>query len=220
MIRQVALEDLRVLLLELFQEWGLPKAIRTDNGSPLGSPTRTVIPVVSLWLAAWGIKHILNRPKMPTDNSHVENNQHTSARWAEVYKCSDHIEMEQKLDEVCTYQRDFFKVSRLGKVTRKQLYPKLYQKPRKFQCHLFEEQKAYQLLAQAIYPRKVSANGVIRIYEKPFSVGAKHRGAIVFVSFSAKDLAWVCTDQTKQILKVFPDPRFSRENLYNLTIGQ
>ena len=198
----------------------MPKAIRTDNGSPLGVPSRAIIPIMSLWLAAWGIKHILNRPRRPTDNPNVENNQRTSARWAEVYQCQDHIEMETQLDQVCVHQRDFFKVSRLGKVTRKELYPKLYDNPRKLDLNDFDEQKAYQLLAQAIYPRKVSSSGVITIYDKPFSVGRKHRGLITFVTFSPKDLAWICLDHNKQILKVLPDPRFSKENLYNLTVCQ
>ena len=198
----------------------MPKAIRTDNGSPLGAPSRAVIPIMSLWFAAWGIKHILNRPKRPTDNPNVENNQYTSTRWAEVYKCKDHIEMEKQLDQACIYQRDFFKVSRLGKVTRKELYPQLYENPRSFQAELFDEQKAYQLLVQAIYPRKISDNGVITIYDKPFSVGRRHRGVVVFVTFSPTEIAWICMDKTKQILAVLPDPRFSKENLYNLTVCQ
>ena len=128
----------------------MPQAIRTDNGSPLGVPNRSVIPLISLWLAAWGVRHILNRPRRPTDNPNVENNQYTSARWAEVYKCQNHVEMQEQLDQACVYQRDFFKVSRLGKVTRKQLYTKLYDNPRQFDPKLFDEHKAYQLLAQAV----------------------------------------------------------------------
>lgn len=220
MIRQVPLAVIRAVLVQLFEQWGLPKAIRTDNGSPLGAPSRAVIPIMSLWFAAWGIKHILNRPRRPTDNPNVENNQRTSARWAEVYQCKDHFEMAQKLQEACLYQRDFFKVSRIGKVTRKKLYPKLYQNPRTFDLATFDEHKAYKLLAQAIYPRKVSENGAITIYNKAFSVGAKHRGKVAIVTFFPTEIAWICLDQKKQILKVLPDPRFSKENLFNLTVFQ
>lgn len=212
--------EIGALLLEQFQSWGMPQAIRSDNGSPLGVPSRSVIPIISLWLAAWGVRHILNRPRRPTDNPNVENNQYTSARWAEVYKCQGHVEMQEQLDQACVYQRDFFKVSRLGKVTRKQLYARLYNNPRQFDPKLFDEQKAYQLLAQAVYPRKISDNGVITIYDKPFSVGCEHRGKITFVTFSPAELAWICLDSNKEILKVLTDARFSKENIYNLTVCQ
>ena len=130
------------------------------------------------------------------------------------------MEMQQQLDEVSIYQRDHFKVSRLGKVTRKELYARLYANPRPFDPDAFDVQKAYQLLAQATYTRKVSSSGVITIYDKPFSVGRKHKGTIVFVTFSPSDMAWICRNANKEILKVIPDPRFSKENIYNLTICQ
>lgn len=198
----------------------MPKAIRTDNGSPLGAPSRAVIPIMSLWLAGWGIRHILNRPRRPTDNPNVENNQNTSARWAEVYKCKDLREVADKLDEVSGHQRDNFRVSRLGKRTRKESFPKLYKNERRFEQAHFDVQKAYQLLAKGLYPRKVSANGVVAIYDKAFSIAAKYRGKIVFLTFDPEKVAWICTDEQKQILKVLPDDRFSEQNLYNLDICQ
>lgn len=36
-ICQVALSDVRTLLLELFEQWGMPLAIRTDDGEPWGA---------------------------------------------------------------------------------------------------------------------------------------------------------------------------------------
>jgi hypothetical protein len=198
----------------------MPAAIRTDNGSPLGAPSRRVIPLVSLWLAAWGIRHILNRPRMPTDNPNVENNQATSARWAEIHTCENLLEVEAKLEEAALYQRDHFKVSRLKKVTRKALYTNLYDNPKQFSQVKFDPQKAYDLLAKAVYPRKISANGVITIYDKPFSIGTKHRGLVVFVVFDPLNQQWLCMDQHQQIIKVLPDPRFTPQNLYNLNICQ
>lgn len=219
-IRQVSQKQMSQLLIKTFKQWGMPLAIRTDNGSPLGAPSRAVIPIMSLWLAAWGVRHILNRPRIPTDNPNVENNQATSARWAEIHTCKDLDQVEEKLEEAGHFQRDHFKVSRLGKVTRKALYERLYNNPRPFHKVKFEVNKAYQLLAQAIYPRKVSKNGNVSIYRKTFSVGAPNRGLTVLICFDPQQIAWVCKDQNKQVLKVLPDPRFEKKNLYNLTVYQ
>lgn len=207
-------------MLGLFREWGMPKALRSDNGEPFGVPTRDVVPIMSLWLAAWGIRPILNRPKRPTDNANVENNQGTSARWAEAYGCASIEQMQERLDEAARCQRETYRVTRLGKVTRKELFPELYENPRKFDETLFDEKRAYELLAQAIYPRSVSSAGAISLYSKHFSVGLKHKGTVVFCKFSPKDIAWLCLDKDQNILKTIPDNRFSRENLYNLTVCQ
>lgn len=198
----------------------MPKAIRTDNGAPFGVPSRDVVPIMSLWLIAWNIKPILNRPKRPTDNPNVENNQHTSARWAEVYKSSSIKQMEERLDQAATIQRDLFEVTRLGNVTRKQLFRNLYDNSRTFDKAYFDINKAYNFLAKAIYPRKISSKGTIVIYSKVVSVGLPFKGQIVFLNFSPKDIAWLVLDQNKNIIKAIPDPRFSEQNLYNLNLCQ
>lgn len=213
-------QDLKAFLIQAFENWGMPLAIRTDNGSPLGAPSRRVIPLASLWLAAWGVRHILNRPKMPTDNPNVENNQATSARWAELHTCENLLEVAAKLEEAALYQRDHFKVSRLKNITRRALYDRLYNNPKSFKQVKFDPQKAYQLLAKAIYPRKVSANGVITIYNQPFSVGAKYKRTIVFVIFDPQKQQWICLNRDKQIINVLSDDRFSQDNLYNLELCQ
>lgn len=216
----VGIQQAGQTMLELFRQWGMPKAVRSDNGEPFGVPTRDVIPIMSLWLTAWGIKHILNRPKRPTDNPNVENNQHTSARWADVDRCINVAQMQERLDEAARCQRDVYKVVRLGKVTRKKLFPELYDNPRTFDQARFDANLAYELLSQAIYPRKVSSGGTVTLYSKHFSVGLKHKGTVVFCKFSAKDLAWLCLDKDQHILRTIPDDRFSAKNLYNLTVGK
>jgi len=198
----------------------MPKAIRTDNGIPFGVPTRNVIPIMSLWLMAWNIKPILNRPKMPTDNPNVENNQHTSARWAEVYRAINVIDMEASLDEAALIQRDFFEVTRWGNQTRKKCFPKLYNNPVKFENAQFDVNRAYEFLAKAIYPRLISSGGTIRVYNKALTVGKKYAGEITFLNFSPKEMAWICLNREKEILKVIPDPRFSEKNLFDLNLCQ
>lgn len=212
--------DVRSLLLDLFKQWGMPLAIRTDNGLPFGVPTRDVVPILSLWLAAWGITPILNRPRRPQDNAKVERNQGTLSRWAEVHNCQDLEQMQTHLDEAATMQRDHCPVKRLGKVPRTQVFKDLYTPARPFEQAVFDQQKAYDYLAQAIYPKKVSTSGTTTVYNKPFQVGAQHKGINVFVKFDPKNVAWLFFDQLGNLLKTIPDPRFSRENLFNLTVCQ
>jgi len=198
----------------------MPLAIRTDNGEPFGVPTRDVIPIMSLWLLAWGITPILNRPRRPQDNAKVECNQGTASRWAEVYKCQSMEQMQEHLDDVCAFQRDHFPVKRIGKLSRSQVFKDLYIVARPFEQARFEEQRAYNYLAQAIYPRKVSSGGKTTIYNKPFQVGAQHKGKTVFAKFDPANIAWLVLDESGNLIKTIPDPRFSRENLFNLTVCQ
>ncbi|MBL7775880.1 MAG: transposase [Saprospiraceae bacterium] len=211
---------MRALLLDLFRQWGMPLSIRTDNGLPFGVPTRDVVPIMSLWLAAWGILPILNRPRRPQDNAKVERNQGTLSRWAEVHKCQSLEQMQAHLDEASAMQRDYCPVSRLGKTPRSEVFKDLYTPTRPFDQAIFDEQRAYDYLAQAIYPKKVSVGGTTTVYNKPFQVGAQHKGKIVFVKFDPKNVAWLFFDQLGNLLKTIPDNRFSRENLFNLNICQ
>ncbi|MEL6945083.1 MAG: hypothetical protein AAFO82_20690, partial [Bacteroidota bacterium] len=185
------IEEIRQLMLHLFEHWGLPKAIRTDNGEPFGAPSRDVIPFMSLWLEAWGIKAILNRPRTPQQNAHVEANQFTSARWAEITRCQTVKELQACLDEAARFQRDVYPVTRLGNASRKQVFKNLYSIPRPFSVKAFDEQKAYAVLAEANYPRKVSTVGIISLYSNHFNVGKKHNKEIIHVTFDPKNVEWV-----------------------------
>lgn len=207
-------------MLETFQAWGMPKAVRSDNGEPFGVPTRDVIPLMSLWLKGWGVEPILNRPRRPQDNAHVENNQATVARWAEIHQCTSIGQMQQRIDEACRFQRDVYPVIRIGNVARKKVFVDLYHKARPFEQATFIENRAYDFLAQAIYPRKVSERGTISLYNKKFQAGLPYRRQVLFVKFNPEDCSWLCLDKDQNIVKVLSDQRLSKENLYNLQISQ
>ena len=194
----------------------MPKAIRTDNGEPFGVPTRDVVPMMSLWLVAWGVVPILNRPRRPTDNAVVERGQGTTSRWAEPGKCQSLDELQRRLDEACELQREKYPVVRLGNVTRGQLHKSLHASPRPFGQARFDERAAQEYLALAIMPRKVSANGTIVLYSRVFSIGTMHKGKAVFAKFCPKAGGWLVMGQDGTLAKTLPDNRFDRENLINL----
>lgn len=203
-----------------FQKWGIPKAIRTDNGEPFGVPTRDAVPILSLWLLAWDIQPILNPPRRPQENSKVERNQGTAGCWAEVDNCPNVETLQARLDEAADFQRNHYRVRKIGSVPRTALFKDLMQIKRPFVQNAFDENKAYQYLAKAIYPRKVSAGGRICIHSKNFQAGFQYRGQVVFAKFDPLSIAWTILDANQKIIKVIPDQRFSKENLFNLTVCQ
>jgi hypothetical protein len=210
----VPIEDIRLFMLELFQKWTLPKYIRTDNGEPFGIPTRDVIPIMSLWLKAYGITPILNTPRQPTQNAKVERGQGTTSRWAEVETCPNIEQLYLNLEEACTLQREKYPVARLGKVTRAQLHKSLFENPRPYEKVVFNENEAYIYLSLAVMPRKVSASGNITIYSKTYSVGKCNAGEIMMLKFNPNLLCWNVINQKGAFCKALPDARFKRDKLF------
>lgn len=198
----------------------MPQAVRTDNGEPFGVPTRDVVPILSLWLLAWGITPILNRPRRPQDNAKVESNQGTTSRWAEVNDCPNAHTLQKRLDEVAHFQRNSYPVRKLENKTRLEVFDDLKTVKRPFDQAAFDVRKAHCFLAQAVMPRKVSSSGATSVYGKAFQIGLPHKGKIVFIKFDPNTIGWIVLDQNQTLLKMLPDPRFSHQNLFELTICQ
>ena len=79
-------------LRKCFEQWGLPKAIRVDNGDPWA--TRSDIPsALALWLIGLNVKVILNRPSQSTDNGIVERDHGVLAGWVEAHKAGSVAEL-------------------------------------------------------------------------------------------------------------------------------
>lgn len=208
------------MLIEAFQKWGLPKAIRTDNGEPFGVPSRDAVPILSLWLLAWGIQPILNPPRRPQANSKVERNQGTAGCWAEVDNCPNVAILQHRLDEAADFQRNHYRVRKIGNVPRTTLFQDLLKIERPFVVTEFDEKRAYQYLEGVLYPRKVSSGGTICIHSKHFQAGLQYRGQVVYTKFNAQNIAWTVLDTKHKFIKMIPDQRFSKENLFNLTVCQ
>lgn len=204
----------------LFQQWGLPLAIRTDNGEPFGVPTRDVVPIMSLWIMAWGIVPILNRPRVPQDNAKVERNQGTVGRWVEAENCHSMAELQKRLDEICIIHQSLYRVRKLGNSTRQQTFKDFFEVKRPLEQAMFDEKKAHSHLAKASYPRKINMNGALCIYNKTFQVQRKYRNTTAVLKFDPEHIAWNVYDQSGNLLKTIPDDRFSKQKLFDLTVFQ
>lgn len=219
-INQVPIEPIREALLLVFQKWGLPKVIKTDNGAPFGIPTRDAVPIMSLWLKGWGIEPILNRPKQPQDNSSVERTQGTTMRWAEIHKALDVNDLQNQLDRVMIEHLEKYQVKRLGFVTRKSLFPDLYLKPRKWSEGQFDIQEAYAFLSRKTLQRKVALGGTISLYGKTFQVHLKFKRQWVTIKFNTTHLRWDVFGLKGELLKSIEDARFHKDNIILLTACQ
>lgn len=219
-MNQVPIEAVRLFLHRLFEKWGLPKAIKTDNGAPFGLPSRDTIPIMSLWLVAWGIQPILNRPKRPQDNGTVERAQGTSSRWAEIHKAKDLQDLQQRLDNIIEEQRDKYPVKRLNKATRTQVFPDLYPIIRPFEENNFDSQAAFKFLSAKTLQRKIAQTGSCSVYGKTYYIDYKLKGSIAYCKFDTIKGGWAFYNMNNEQLKFYQDDRFVRDNLFLLTVCQ
>lgn len=67
--------------------------MRVDNGEPLGSPQHNTTSALALWLIGIDIDMIFNKPRCPQANAKVERMQDISARWADLYKAQNIIQL-------------------------------------------------------------------------------------------------------------------------------
>lgn len=219
-ISQVPIEHIRKVLLLVFQKWGLPKVIKTDNGAPFGIPTRDAVPIMSLWLKGWGIEPVLNRPKQPQDNASVERTQGTTSRWAEIRKALDVTDLQNRLDRIRREHLEKYQVKRLGFATRKSVFPDLYLKPREWSESQFDIQAAYAFLSRKTLQRKVASGGTISLYGKTFQVHFKYKWQWVTIKFNTTHLRWDVFDLKGELIKTIEDARFDKDNIFLLTACQ
>ena len=65
-------DEARACFDRLFREYGLPRAIRTDNGVPFSSPSPLRLSRLGVWLIKLGIRRDLIRPASPQENGRHE----------------------------------------------------------------------------------------------------------------------------------------------------
>ena len=219
-INQVDPLAVRDALIAIFARWGVPKAIKVDNGEPFGDPYRKSIPALALWLISLDIAMIWNRPGQPTDNAIVERMQGTSKRWADVDRCANHQQLALRLADVALVQREQYEVSRLGYMTRQQRYPGLDQVVPVDAREHFDARRAYAYLAQSRLVRRVSKDGRISLYGYGYQVGYRYRNQEVGVGFDPHEGAWIFYDRHDQPIGQAPAQALSPEHIWSLSVCQ
>jgi transposase InsO family protein len=175
--------------------WGLPRAIRVDNGAPWGSagdlPTD-----LALWLIGLGVEVIWNPPRCPQANGVVERSQGTGKRWAEPETCADAAELQRRLDEQDGIQREGYP-SVVGR-SRLEAYPALRHSGRPYRPE--EEEACWDLarviehLAGYVVVRRADRSGTVSLYNRNRYVARALAGRDVHVALDPIAVEWVYAD--------------------------
>lgn len=213
---------IQLFLTREFTKWGIPGRIRVDNGSPFGSPQRTTVPELALWLIGLGIQVAWNSPRQPKENAKVERNQGTTSKWVEIDQCKNISDLQMKLDEACLIQREKYPVARLGFKKRAEVFPGLFTNLRKYNPRAFQIEKVHAFLGQVTFVRKINRSvGKITFYDQDVYIGFEFRNLRhVILKLNLEKLHWEIYNEDKKLIATLSANNFSAEHIQNLTVRQ
>ena len=202
-----------------FKQWGRLMSLRVDNGNPWGSWGDLTTPL-ALWLVGLGVDVIWNPPRRPQDNGVVERSQGVAWNWAEPDRCSDAAELQRRLDEEDSVQRQSYPCGSFS--SRLEAYPGLARSGRRYSPR-WEQQswswhKVLTYLARHVVPRHVDRCGKIGLYHDKVYVGLVNQGRDVTVQFDAGTAEWVISDPRGVELCRRPLKQIEERKLRNLPI--
>jgi hypothetical protein len=211
----------RTQLRKWFEEWGLPKAIRVDNGDPWA--TRSDIPsALALWLTGLGVKVLLNRPRHSTDNGIVERDHGVLARWVEADKAPHRQGLQQQLDWAMRMQRERYPA--IAGQSRLHAYPDLQRNPRSYsqvqEAQLWDIQRVYDFIGNIIWTRRVDKVGRVSLFSTAYSVGRASAGQQVNIHFDIPTREWVIENEQGHLLKRYLSQEITPERIQNLNLAK
>jgi hypothetical protein len=202
-----------------FTQWGLPEVVRLDNGCPWGGwydlPT-----TFELWLTGVPVKVHFNPARTPQDNGVIERFNGLGQRWAEVEKCLSAAELQDRLNEVDTIQREYMP-SIQGK-SRMQAYEAVKHSGRAYSQRWEEDnwsiEKAEEALEMRVAKRKVGTQGRISLYYRQVHVGQRLHGAEVQVQYDRGSKMWVISDAAGKAVRTVPAVEVNSGRIMTLTM--
>ena len=208
-------------LRETFALWGLPKALRIDNGSPWA--TQSDVPAaLALWLIGLGVKVLVNRPRQSTDNAIVERNHGVLAKWVEAKQASSLEAFARQLTWASKMQREVYPA--IGGKSRLEAYPSLQKNERTYQAELevelWQMERVEIFLARKLWARRVDKVGRISLFSSDYSVGRKYRGQTVQIRYDLQSHDWLIESEQGLLLKRYSCQEISHETIQNLTLAK
>lgn len=177
---------------DLFSSWGLPAAIKIDNGRPFVNPRSRDVPTLAmLWWIGLGIEVIQNTPRRPQENGGVECSQGILCRWSNAKEQPDSGALQKRLNEEAAFQRNDFKIRAKNNQTRATLYPKLKYSGRPYNPDNFDVARVYAWLKDGLWQRKIRQNGEVRIFGHLVYVAQRHSRQTVDIVFDPIERQWL-----------------------------
>lgn len=195
----------------------MPARLQVDNGLPWGSKG-DLPPALSLWLVGLGIDVRWSRPRVPQDNGVVERSMRTGKAWANPGSCRDRHEVQRRLDEMDRIQREEYPA--LAGKTRLAVWPELSHSgraySRKWEKGNWSLQAALDRLGCFVVQRRVSRQGRVSLYDRPYTVGVSQADQEVLVQFSPERVAWIVSDRQDREIRAIPACTLTRKNIVTL----
>ena len=205
-LSQVPLSVLGMHLIQLFQHWGMPSAIKMDRGLPFGMPSGVFYSRLYLWLCGLGVEGIINRAKTPTDNAKVERSHGVLANWVELKKIYSFEELTLKLPRQVLIQRDKYPTKITGGKSRRE-YFKLYPHPIPQLIPPFDIQKIYERIKPGHWGRTCSERGQVHFLGQRWGLGTAWKHRAVQITLDVNKAKWIITqDETGQVKQVEAEP--------------
>lgn len=207
-----------------FARWGLPEALRLDNGAPWGAAGRDFPPHLAWWLVGLGIALVWNRPRHQQGNAVVERGHGVCQRWVEAATCPDPEVLQARLDWATTVQRERYPVA--DGHSRLACYPALAAGGRPYtpaqEAIGWQEHRVWAWLGQRVWRRRVAKAGCVSLANRAVGVGKAWAGPEVTVRLDVQDdtPVWRGRDHHGRPIRQQPARELARERIRALDVSR
>jgi transposase InsO family protein len=219
--RHLTLDEVQGALRQAFQTWGRPLEIQTDHEGVFYNVNDPQFPsLFTLWLVGLGIAHVTSRSYRPTDQGAVERNHRTLGDFSwkdeQFHQVAD---LQHALDQHRQrYNTEFpSQAAHCHQQAPLLTFPTAHSTGRPFhpaqEWDSFSLQWVDQFLAQFVWNRQITANGMVYLGHRRYPLGRAHSGQRVSVRFQTTNRCFLFQDPQGQTLAELPAQGVNKEDI-------